>query len=192
MVYYKPVKVIINTFGFVEIIIDVVVRYHGLPDLIVTNRGLFFTSKFWSSLCYFLGIKQRLFIFFHPQTNGQIERQKSMIKAYLQAFVNFKQNNWAQFFSMAEFANNNAKNANTGHTLFELNCGYHLCVFYEEDLDLRSKSKTAEELSSKLRELMTICQQNLYHAQKLQKRVHKKSVKLQSYASGDKIWLSSR
>ena len=65
---------------------------------------------------------------------------------------------------MAEFAYHNAKNASIGFTPFELNCGYHLRVSYEEDLDSRSKSRTAEELSSELRELMTVCQQNLHHA----------------------------
>ena len=93
---------------------------------------------------------------------------------------------------MAEFAYNNAKNASTGYTPFELNCGYHPRVSYEEDLDPRSKSRTAEELSSKLRELMTVCQQNLHHAQELQKRGYNKGVKPQSYAPGDKVWLSSK
>ena len=39
---------------------------------------------------------------------------------------------------------------------------------------------------------MAVCQQNLYHAQKLQKRAHDKGVKPQSYAPGDKVWLSSK
>ena len=51
---------------------------------------------------------------------------------------------------MVEFAHNNAKNANTSHTAFELNCGYHFCVSYKKNLDPHSKSKTVEELSSKL------------------------------------------
>ena len=67
MVYYKPVKVTINAPGLAKVIINVVVRQHGLPDSIVTNRGSLFTSKFWSLLCYFLGIKQRLSIAFHSQ-----------------------------------------------------------------------------------------------------------------------------
>ena len=114
------------------------------------------------------------------------------MKAYLQAFVNFKQNDWARLLPIAEFAYNNAKNVSTGHTLFELNCGYHPRVSYKEDLDPRSKSKTAEELSSELRNLMAVCQQNLHHAQELQKRAHNKGVKPQSYAPGDKVWLSSK
>ena len=93
---------------------------------------------------------------------------------------------------MAEFAYNNAKNASTGHTPFKLNCGYHPRVSYKEDLDPRSKSKTVEELSSKLQNLMAVCQQNLHHAQKLQKQAYDKRVKPQSYASGDKVWLNSK
>ena len=114
------------------------------------------------------------------------------MEAYLRAFVNFEQNNWARLLPMPKFAYNNAKNASTGYTPFELNCGYHLWFSYKEDLDPRSKSRTAEELSSELRELMIVCQQNLHHAQELQKRAHNKGVKPQSYAPGDKVWLSSK
>ena len=150
MVHYEPVKITINAPGLTEVIIDVVVRHHGLPDSIVTDRGSLFTSKFWSSLCYFLGIKRRLSTAFHPQTDGQTKRQNSIMEAYLKAFVNFEQNDWAKLLPMAEFAYNNAKNESTGHTFFELNCGYHLRVSYKEDINPRSKSKLADELSAKL------------------------------------------
>ena len=60
MVNYKPIKVIIDASGLAKVIIDVVVWHHGLPDSIVTNRSSLFISKFWSSLCYFLRVKQRL------------------------------------------------------------------------------------------------------------------------------------
>ena len=90
MVHYKLVKVTIDTLGLAEVIIDMVVWYHSLPDSIVTNRGSFFTSKFWSLLCYFLGVKWRLSTAFYPQMDGQIERQNSTMKAYLQVFVNFE------------------------------------------------------------------------------------------------------
>ena len=46
MIHYEPVKVIIDAPGFAEVIIDVVIRHHGLPDSIVTDRGSIFTSKF--------------------------------------------------------------------------------------------------------------------------------------------------
>ena len=194
MVHYEPVKVTINAPGLAEVIIDVVVRHHGLPDSIVTNWRSLLTSKFWSLLCYFLGIKRRLSTTFHPQTDGLTKSQNSTMEAYLRAFVNFKQNDWARLLPMAEFTYNNAKNASTGYTPFELNCGYHPRISYKEEEILypRSKSKTAKELSFELRELIIVYQQNLYHAQKLQKQAHNKSVKFQNYAPGNKVWLSSK
>ena len=73
MVQYKLVKVTIDAPRLAEVIIDVVVWYHNLLDSIVTNRGSFFTSKFWLLLCYFLGVKRKLSTVFHPQINGQTE-----------------------------------------------------------------------------------------------------------------------
>ncbi len=138
MVHYEPVKVTIDAPGLAEVILDVVVRHHGLPDSIVSDRGSVFTLKFWSSLCYFLSIKQKPSTAFYPQTDGQIKRQNSTMEAYLRAFVNFKQDNWAKLLPMAEFAYNNVKKASTGHTPFELNCGYHPRASYEEDIDPHS------------------------------------------------------
>ena len=71
MMHYEPVKVTIDAAGLVEVILDVVVRYDGLPDSIVSDRGSLFTSKFWSSLCYSLGIKRQPSTAFYPQTDGQ-------------------------------------------------------------------------------------------------------------------------
>ena len=97
------------------------------------------------------------------------------MEAYLWAFVNFKLNDWARFLLIAEFAYNNAKNANFGHTPFELNCKYHPRMSYKEDVKPRSKSK-----------------KNLHHDQELQKRAHNKGVKPRSYAPSDKVWLNSK
>ena len=65
---------------------------------------------------------------------------------------------------MAEFAYNNAKNASIGYTSFELNCGYHLCVYYKKDVDFYSKSKSADNLANDLKEFMVVCRKNLQHA----------------------------
>ena len=93
---------------------------------------------------------------------------------------------------MAEVAYNNAKNASTSHTPFELNCGYHSRMSYEEKVDPRSKSKSADELSAELKELIIVCQENLYYAQKLQKRVHNKGIKLEAILPVTKFgWIAN-
>ena len=180
MMHYEPVNVTINALGLAEVIINVVVRYHGLPDSIISDRGAIFTSKFWSSLCYFLGIKRRLSTAFHPQTDGQTERQNSTMEAYLRAFVNWEQNDWARLLPIAEFTYNNFKNASTGHTFFELNCGYHHRMLYEEKVDPHSQSKSADELFKELKELIVVYYKNLHYAQEPQKRAHDKESSLKA------------
>ena len=93
---------------------------------------------------------------------------------------------------MAEFAYNNAKNASTCHTPFELNCGYHTWMSYKENVNPRSQSRSANKLLAELRELIIVCRENLHHAQKLQKQAHDKRVKPWSYALGEKVWLNSK
>ena len=114
------------------------------------------------------------------------------MEAHLRAFVNLEQNDWAKLLSMVEFAYNNAKNASTGYTPFELNCGYHSQISYKKNVDLYSQSKSADKLSAELKELMIVCQENLHYAQKLQKRAHDKRVKPQSYSPSEKVWLNSK
>ena len=88
---------------------------------------------------------------------------------------------------MAEFIYNNAKNASNCYTPFELYCGYYPRVSYKKDIDPRSRSKSANELSTELQELMIVCRKNLHHAQKLQKQAHDKAVKPRSYGTNDKV-----
>ena len=81
MVHYEPVQTTITAPALAEVILNVVVRHHGLPNSIVSDRGSVFTSKFWSSLCYFLSIKRKFSIALHPQINALIEWQKSTMEA---------------------------------------------------------------------------------------------------------------
>lgn len=67
IIYYKLVKVTIDAaIELAKMIIDRVIRYHNLPKLIISDRSLIFISKFWSWLCYFFAIKQKLFTTFYP------------------------------------------------------------------------------------------------------------------------------
>ena len=75
---------------------------------------------------------------------------------------------------------------------FELNCGYHPRVSYEEDINLHSRSKAANELTEELRNLIAAYREKLQHAQELQKRAQGKGIKPRSYAPSKKVWLNSK
>ena len=63
---------------------------------------------------------------------------------------------------------------------------------YKDDVNPRSKSKSADELSAELRELIIVCRKNLHHAQEFQKRAYNQGVKPRSYASGNKVCLNAK
>ena len=114
------------------------------------------------------------------------------MEAYLRAFVNYEKNNWTRLLPMTEFAYNNAKHASMGHTPFELNCGYHLCISYKEDVDPHSRSKAADELNEELRDTMAAYRKNPQYAQELQKQAHNKGTKPRNYTPVEKVWLNSK
>ena len=76
MVYYIPVKVTINTLSLAEMIINMVGGHYGVLESIVIDQSSLFISKFWSLLCYLLGIKKN---YLQPFTLKQMVRQRGKI-----------------------------------------------------------------------------------------------------------------
>jgi len=76
----------------------------GVPDNIVTDRGTRLASRFWTRVCSHLSTDHRLSTGFHPQTDGQTERQNHAMEHYLNDFCNYEQDNWVELLQVAEFA----------------------------------------------------------------------------------------
>ena len=72
--HFIPVKVTYNTEKLAKIYISEIIRLHGVPLSIISDRGTQFTSKFWRTLHAELGTRMDLSTAFHPLTDGQSER----------------------------------------------------------------------------------------------------------------------
>ena len=99
---------------------------------------------------------------FYPQTERKTKQENSTIETYLQAFVNFKQNDWAKLLPIAKFTYNNTKNINTSHTPFELNYSYYFQILYKEEINPLLNFKTANKLLVELNKLI-IMYYKIYH-----------------------------
>ena len=64
-----------------------VVRYHGLPRSIISNRGPVFVSQFWTELTKLLDIDARRSSPYHPQANGQAERTNQTLNQVLRTLL---------------------------------------------------------------------------------------------------------
>lgn len=88
-------------------------KLHGLPFHITSDRGTQFMSRFWKALCKQLKIQARMSVAYHPEIERQTERLIAGMKQYLRCYVFYKQNNWAEWLPMAEFATNNQVSSTT-------------------------------------------------------------------------------
>lgn len=82
------------------------------------------------------------------------------MEAYLQVYINYKENNWARLLPGAEFVYNNAKDASMSHISFELNRSYHPRLSYKKDVDSYFKSWSADKIATVLYKLIFVYKDN--------------------------------
>ena len=68
--HFIPINITFPVSQLAEIYIRDIVKLHGVPLSIVSDRDPRFTSRFWKSLQEALGSKLRLSSAYHPQTDG--------------------------------------------------------------------------------------------------------------------------
>ena len=109
--HFVPVNMTYTMDKLAELYVQNIVRLHGVPKSIVSDRDSRFTSKFWGSLQTALGTKLKFSTAYHPQTDGQSERTIQILEDMLRACAIDFQGNWEKFLPLVEFAYNNSYQA---------------------------------------------------------------------------------
>ena len=148
-----------------------------------------------------LRIDAKYFTAYHPETDEQIEHPNAIMKHYLQAFVNYMQDDWAKWIPGAEFAANNAPSAITLASSFLVNSGQNPCLRFKSPeplatdltaqrqiklLDIENFTKKIEDLTEHLRVEMLIAQA-MYEFS-----VNKSHCPCPYYFIEDKVWLNAK
>jgi hypothetical protein len=97
-----------------------IVRLHGLPRSIVSDRDTKFVGQFWRTLWKRLGTNLSFSSTYHPQTDGQTEVVNNSLGNLLRILVTEQGHQWDQILAQAEFAFNNSVNKSTRKSPFEI------------------------------------------------------------------------
>ena len=104
---------------YAEIYLDQIVRLHGVPKTIISDRGAQFIACFWEQLQESLGTKLIRSSAYHPQIDGQTERINQILEDMLRACAIQYGKNWDKCLPLVEFSYNNSYQASLKMALFE-------------------------------------------------------------------------
>lgn len=102
--------------------LDHLVASYGIPDSTLTDNGPQFASVLFQGELSLLGIVANFATFYHPQTNGQVERFNHTIIRQLRHYVSDHVKTWDQYVSMLTTAYHSQVHATTGEIPFSFVC----------------------------------------------------------------------
>ncbi|GBG85010.1 hypothetical protein CBR_g39474 [Chara braunii] len=121
---FVPCRYAISAREVADIVFDRVVRDHGLPLSIISDRDPRFTSRFWRRFRDVYDTQLRFSSSYHPQTDGQTEITNRTLGDILRKIVRDDQQ-WDRHLAHAEIAYNHAVSPATGMSPYYCDLGYH-------------------------------------------------------------------
>jgi hypothetical protein len=156
-----------TTQGVAQVFLDTVVKLHGAPKTIVSDRDKVFTSSFWTHLFQLMGVKLLFSMAYHPQTDGQTERVDQCLEQYLRCAVHDHPHKWRQWLALAEFWYNTTYHTTLECSPFKILYGYTPPVMVvpwlreEGDMDVTTWLQERQVASELLREKLAQAQNRM-------------------------------
>jgi len=141
---------------------------HGLPESIISDRGVQFVVGMMKKLNNLLGIQTKLSTAYHPQMDGQIERINQELEQYLRVFIDHRQEQWLDWLEIAEFTYNNKIHVATKTSPFKANYGQDPRMGFEGRR--KGKYKAAGKFVEKMKKIQEEAKAALEKAQEEMKR----------------------
>jgi hypothetical protein len=112
--HFVAVKHPYTAADIAELFMDNIVKLHGLPHSIVSDRDTIFVSSFWKQLFKLYRVKLNLSTAYHPQSDGQTERVNQCLEMYLRCAVQDAPRTWKSWLSLAELWYNSSYHTSLG------------------------------------------------------------------------------
>lgn len=185
--HFIPINITYPVAKLADIYVNVIVKLHGVPMCIVSDRDPRFTSEFWKSLQVSLGSKLRLSSAYHPQTDGQIERTIQSLEYLLRSCVLEQGGSWDTYLPLIKFTYNNSFHSSIGMAPFEAlygrKCRTPLC-WHETGESVVLGPELVRETTEKVK----LIREKMKASHSRQKSYHYKRRKDLEFSAGDHVF----
>jgi hypothetical protein len=193
--HYIPTTMSVTSEKTARLLIDHVFKLHGLPKTIISDRDPRFTAGLWKAVFKAWGTKIAMSSSYHPQTDGQTERQMRVLTAGLRAYADKKQKDWSDHLSMMEAFYNSSRHESTGKTPFEMDG-----VVWTDAMTLALRSpimtgvtsQSAEDILTDVKVAWEDARKMLISKQVKMKEEADRHRRDEKYEVGDEVLLSTR
>jgi hypothetical protein len=186
--HFLPVHTTYSAKKYAEIYLDQIVRLHGVPKTIISNRGAPFIARFWEQLQSALGTKLIRSSAYHPQTDGQTERVNQILEDMLRACVIHYGTSWDKCLALAEFSYNISYQSSLQMSPFEALYGRR-CRTPLSWSETGERKIFGPDLVVEAEDKVRIIQGNLKTAQSRQKSYADRRSKPLQFQIGDFVYL---
>ena len=168
----------------------------GIPDEILSDQGMQFTSYVMREVMRLLLVSQLHSTPYHPQMNGIVERFNGTIKTMLKRLMAEKPTDWDRYLPAALFAYREIRQESTGFAPFELygrvpkgpsQLLYQALTGTEVDPDLRTTSQFVVDLKDSLEEMVRLAQDSVQVGSARNRRYPQRKAKVCSLVAGKKV-----
>ncbi|KAJ9543867.1 hypothetical protein OSB04_023574 [Centaurea solstitialis] len=117
--HFLPIRESWSTERMAELYVSEIVKRHGVPLAIVSDRDTRFASRIWNGVQERMGTRLKMSTAYHPQTDGQSERTIETLEDMLRACAIDFGGSWDKHLPLIEFAYNNSYHSTIGMAPFE-------------------------------------------------------------------------
>ncbi|KAL2226683.1 UNVERIFIED_CONTAM: hypothetical protein Sindi_2027000 [Sesamum indicum] len=148
-----------------------IVKYWGLPKVIISDWNSRFTGVFWTEL-----FKLSMSSSYHPHSDSQTESFNSMLEECLRHFVRGAQKDWVKLLDVAQLCFNAQKSSSTNKSAFEIITGQQPLFHH-----------TLDSPQSEWKQNIDIARSCLEKAQKQMKKYADQNCRFIEFNAGDLV-----
>ena len=126
-------------------------KIHGLPESVISDRGLQFVVELTKELNKILEIETKLLTVFYLQTDRQIEWMNQELEQYLRFFIEYRQRDWPEWLATAEFLVNNK--IHTAIKVLPFIANYRRELRMEADIRRKEKVEKVTEFVKRMKKI---------------------------------------